>query len=117
MATARPADGAVRPEEEAMFRHVVMFRWREDADPTAIAAACGALGELASAVPEVRSLSFGADAGVREGNYDMVVVVDFADIDGYRTYADHPAHLALIADHLRPLIDDRAAVQYEPAQG
>lgn len=96
-----------------MFRHVVMFRWREGADQAAIAAARGALGELASAIPEVRSLSFGADAGVREGNYDMVVVVDFADVDGYRVYADHPAHLALISDHLLPLIAERAAVQYE----
>jgi hypothetical protein len=95
-----------------MFRHVVMFRWREDADQAAVAAARVALSELASAIPDVRSLSFGADAGVREGNYDMVVVVDFEDVDGYRVYADHPAHLALISDHLLPLITERAAVQY-----
>ncbi len=98
-----------------MFRHVVMFRWRDGVDQSAVAAACAGLARLSGAVPQVRSLSFGADAGIREGNYDLVVIVDFEDADGYLVYVDHPAHVALIEDHLRPLLAERAAVQYPVA--
>ena len=95
-----------------MFRHVVMFRWREGVDQDAVAAACGELAGLSAAVPQVRSLSFGADAGIRADNHDLVVIVDFEDIDGYSVYVDHPAHVALVENHLRPLLAERAAVQY-----
>jgi hypothetical protein len=95
-----------------MFRHVVMFRWKDDADPDQIGAALDGLLALPDLIPGVRSFTVGADAGLGPANHDVVVVVEFDDQAAYETYAEHPAHVALVTDHLRPLIADRAAVQH-----
>lgn len=95
-----------------MIRHTVMFRWREDVTPSDIEAAFAALEGLPAAIEEVRSFSFGSDAGLAEGNFDAVVVADFDDAPGYRRYAEHPEHLRVIREALRPLIAERVAVQY-----
>jgi hypothetical protein len=39
------------------------------------------------------------------------VVADFASVDDYVTYRDHPVHRAVIADHIRPVMAERAAAQ------
>lgn len=95
-----------------MFRHVVMFRWHENVEGVSIEKAVDALSQLPIAISEVRGLSLGRDAGFREGNHDLVVIVDFEDADAYLNYASHPAHLALIRDYLQPLLAERVAVQY-----
>jgi hypothetical protein len=40
------------------------------------------------------------------------VVADFASIDAYLAYRDHPAHQAVLADRIRPILAARAAVQF-----
>lgn len=47
------------------------------------------------------------------GNFDYVVVGDFADAQAYLVYRDHPVHQQLITEVLAPLIAERSAVQYE----
>lgn len=96
-----------------MFRHVVMFRWTDDTSAEHIQAAQEALGRLPAAIPEIRTYAFGADVGINEGNYDFVVVADFRSAEDYLVYRDHPQHQAVIAEHLRAHIAERAAVQYE----
>ena len=54
----------------------------------------------------------GSDARVNEGNFDLVVVADFDDVDGYLVYRDHPEHQAVIRERIRPILADRAAVQH-----
>ena len=94
-----------------MFRHIVMFRWSDEATADAKAAAIEGLAQLPSQIPEVRAFQFGQNAGA-DDNYDLGVVADFDDIDSYRRYAEHPAHVALVTDRLRPIIAARAAVQH-----
>ena len=96
-----------------VVRHVVLFRWKPEADAASKGRVAEGLSELPSAIPEIRHYAFGPDAGLAEGNFDFAVVADFDDVDGYRLYAAHPAHTALIAERIRPLIADRVAVQYE----
>ena len=95
-----------------MFRHVVMFRWSAVADPAAVTRAFEELARLPGLVPSLSHLSVGGDAHLAAGNFDAVVVADFDDADGYLAYADHPEHVRVISDHLRPLIAERVAVQY-----
>lgn len=95
-----------------MIRHVVMFRWSNDATDEAKAAASAGLGELPSAIPAIKRYEFGGDLALRDGNWDFVVVADFDDVDGYRTYSDDATHQAVIANHIAPNIVERAAVQY-----
>ena len=36
-----------------------------------------------------------------------------ADVEAWRRYADDPVHLQVIADHVKPILAARSAVQYE----
>ena len=96
-----------------MFRHVVMFRWKDDVDVAATDQPLEELRRLPDLVESLRGFSVGQDAGVNEGNFDVVVVADFDDREGYLTYRDHPEHVRVARDHLGPLIAERAAVQYD----
>lgn len=95
-----------------MLRHCVMFRWIDDASDEAKEAVAAGLGEMAR-LDCVASMVHGPDAGLVEGNWDYVVNAEFTDDDAYRTYAADPDHLALIAEVIRPILSDRAAVQFE----
>ena len=96
-----------------MFRHVVVLRWIAEATPEQRAAVESGIAELPSLIPEIRSYVFGADAHVNEGNFDLAIVADFDDFDGYAVYRDHPDHVAVIAERIRPILAERAAVQHE----
>ena len=95
-----------------MFRHCVMFTWSDDATDEAKAAVSAGLDELAK-LEMIAEYRHGPDAGVSEGNWDYVVVGDFASVDDYNAYATEDSHLALIADVIRPIISGRAAVQFQ----
>lgn len=95
-----------------IFRHVVLFRWQPGTTAAQLAALERALAALPGQVPQIRSYRFGADAQQTPGNYDFAIVADFDDVAAFRTYVAHPAHQQLIALHVRPLVAERAAVQY-----
>lgn len=96
----------------AGFRHAVLFQWREDATEQQKKALEERLDELPGLIPEIAAYAVGGDAGVNAGNFDFAVVADFADRDAYLVYRDHPAHRAVIDECLKPILGDRAAVQY-----
>ena len=89
-----------------------MFQWTAEATDAAKVAAAAALAALPPQIPTVRDYRFGPDAGLAGTNWDFVVVADFDDEAAYLTYRDHPAHQAVIADVLQPMIAQRAGVQY-----
>ena len=95
-----------------MLRHVVMFRWTPEASADAKAEVAAGLAALPTVIETIRAYRFGPDAGLAEGNWDFVVVADFADTDGYLVYRDHVVHQALIANAIRPIVAERAALQY-----
>lgn len=96
-----------------MFRHVVMFRWNDTVDDAHVDAVATGLDRLPDEVPGIVSYQHGPDAGVNEGNYDYVVVGDFASADDYVVYRDHPAHRRFIDELIAGRVAERAAVQYE----
>ncbi|MFI0354098.1 Dabb family protein [Actinomadura sp. 9N407] len=95
------------------FRHVVMFGWAEGTTISQQEEVAARLSALTGVIPEIGSLSVGLDAGVNPGNFDFVVVGDFADRDAYVAYRDHPAHRAVVDEYIKPIVDRRAAVQYD----
>lgn len=97
---------------DGIFRHVVLFRFRPEASAAQLAALERALAALPGQVPQIRAYRFGADAGLVSGNFDFAIVADFDDSESFRAYVDHPAHQRLVAEHVRPLTAERAAVQY-----
>lgn len=96
-----------------MIRHVALFTFTDTADPADIERLADALTALTRTIPEIASFSCGADLGVTEGSCDFALVADFRSLDDYRTYADHPDHLAVIRDHVAPIVADRVRIQFE----
>ena len=96
-----------------MIRHVVMFRWTQDATEEQKKQVAAEVARLPSLVPSLRAFASGADAGVNQGNFDFAAAADFDDVDGYLAYRDHPEHRAIVAEFIQPIVTERAAVQYE----
>ena len=61
----------------------------------------------------IRRYDVALDAGLVEGNWDASVVADFDDAEGWRTYTADPEHQRIIAELIRPILAERAAVQLE----
>ena len=91
---------------------MVAFRWTDQATAEQKAAVASELSRLPSLVPSVRSFELGTDIGVNEGNGDFAVCASFDDLDGYLVYRDNPDHQAIIRDLIRPIMEQRLAVQF-----
>ncbi len=87
------------------------FTFRDGVTADQVRALTTALQALPGQIPEIRDYRFGPDLAVNDGNHHYAVVADFDSVDGYLAYRDHPAHQALIAEHIRPIVASRAAVQ------
>jgi len=94
------------------FRHVVMFRWSDDAPADQSERAQAGLDTLPGLIPEIRAYVHGSDVGESNGAFDYAVVADFDDVDGFRTYRDHPDHVAFIESVMTGNVAERAAIQY-----
>ena len=95
-----------------MIRHVVVFTWSPAADAERRATTVAALRRLRQDVGGMASLVVADDAGLSDGNADTVLIADFPDVEAYHRYAQDPVHLAVIAEHVRPYLAARSAVQY-----
>jgi Stress responsive A/B Barrel Domain len=87
-----------------MLRHVVLFRFRPDAQPEAIRR----IEAEFAALPD-RIEHEGLDKG-----FTHAFVVSFADDAGRDAYLPHPAHQAFVAQ-LKPLLDDVLVIDYPAA--
>ena len=96
-----------------MIRHVVVFTWSAEADADRRATTREALLRLRQEVGGMTSLVVEDDAGLSDGNADTVLIADFPDAEAYYRYAQDPLHLVVIAEHVRPWLAGRSAVQYQ----
>jgi Stress responsive A/B Barrel Domain len=95
-----------------VVRHVALFRWKPETTAADVSKVEAALHQLPSKIPCILSYRFGRDLGVFDGNADFALVADFADQQGLATYANHPDHLAVIQNLVRPIMAEREAIQY-----
>jgi hypothetical protein len=96
-----------------MIRHVVVFTWSADADEQQRATSIQALRRLRQDVGGMDSLVVGEDAGLVDGNGHAVLIADFPDVEAFHRYAQDPVHLSVIAEHVRPWLAGRSAIQYQ----
>lgn len=95
-----------------MLRHVVLIRWKPGTSDAQKQAVREGLAALPAAIPEIQNYQFGDDAAIVEGNYEFAIVADFDNPSDFQTYAAHDVHQKLITERIRPILQDRAAVQY-----
>ena len=96
-----------------MLRHVVLLRWKPEVTDAAKQAVRDGLAALPAAIPEIRRYAFGDDAALSDGNFDFAIIAEFDNRPDWQTYVTHEQHQQVIAEHIRPILQDRAAVQYE----
>lgn len=95
------------------LRHVVLMRFNEGAAEAQIEDMIESLRKLPSVIPEIAEYKLGRNLAVNQGNFDFGVVADFAGLDEYLVYRDHPEHRAVITGKIQPLVAERVAIQYE----
>ena len=95
-----------------MIRHVVMFRWKDGVDDAHVEATARALSALPGLIPQIVTYSYGADLGTAPNTLDFAVTAQFASVEDYVAYRDHPDHQAFVATYVAPAVDDRCAVQF-----
>ena len=95
-----------------MFRQVISIRWAEGVTEEQKQGYRDALEELRR-IPELITLRWGDDAGIFEGNFDLVAVMDFEDFAAARRYVEHPLHQQYVTEHAVPLVGERVVVQHE----
>jgi hypothetical protein len=96
-----------------VLRHVALLTWVDGATEEQVAAVTAGLRALEDRVPGLRGYRVGPDLGLAPGNHQYAIVADFDSIEDFLTYRDHPAHRAVLAERIRPILATRAAVQYE----
>ncbi|MEV7609943.1 Dabb family protein [Microbacterium sp. NPDC089320] len=98
-----------------MIRHVVT--WKLAAPDAATRAEQAAevarrLNALDGVVPQLRSISAGANVAYPEANWDVTLVADVDSIEALEEYQVHPAHEDVVA-YVRSVVSSRVAVDFE----
>lgn len=78
-----------------MIRHVVLWKFRENEEENVQRFLSG-LGELPALIPQILHLETGRSLRP-EGEYDAILIADFASIEDLEAYKKHPAHLRVSA--------------------
>jgi hypothetical protein len=98
-----------------MIRHVVVFRWSDSVTDEQLVDLSAALDALPAAIPEIVAYRHGRDVGLAPANSDYSITADFANVDDFAVYRDHPTHQRFIAEHITGRVAERVAVQFEYA--
>ena len=95
-----------------MIRHVVSWTLLEqDVAKKAEAASfiSAQLMSLPALIPEITSLSVSTNAVAIDGNWDLILIGEYADEAALRAYIEHPEHQKVVAV-IKPYFDKRSAV-------
>ena len=93
-------------------RYISLLTWGVGTTDEQIRTVVNALRRLPEHIPEIRAYAVRTDIGLADGNAHMAIMADFDDIDAYRTYAEHPAHLEVLTRLIRPILAARTAIQF-----
>ena len=63
--------------------------------------------------PKSSRTATGRDLELAPTNFQYSINADFASVDDFAVYRDHPEHQQFIAEHITGRVADRAAVQFE----
>jgi hypothetical protein len=94
------------------FRHAVLINFNADADESYRAKLAQSVNALPEAIPEVRAVACGTDAGLTTGSSDFAIIVDLDSADDYPTYERHQVHRDLV-DLIRRGVESRTVVDFQ----
>tara|TARA_R110002124_G_scaffold222935_1_gene388303 strand:+ start:307 stop:720 length:414 start_codon:yes stop_codon:yes gene_type:complete len=95
------------------YRHVVFFKFKDDASPDQIRGIEIAFAELSKKIETITGYEWGTNVspeGLNDG-FTHCFLVSFADKAGLDVYLPHEAHQAFVAE-LKPLLDKVCVVDF-----
>lgn len=95
-----------------MIRHVAIFRFKDDVTDEMIDHIDAVLATLPDIVEEIVAFQVGRSAKITDTSWDYAVVADFASAQDYRTYAEHPDHVAIVKNDVAPHLAEVARTQF-----
>ena len=101
--------------KKATLRHCVMGKFTVSATEEQKQAMIVAVLGMVRDIPQICKISAGLDESLADGNYGFAAAVDFKSAADYLIYAKHPAHLAVISNNIKPILQQgtRTAVQFK----
>ena len=90
-----------------MIRHIVMWKFKEDADPTEFLTG---LAALSGVIPQIRYMEIHRSA-VEKAAYDAVLISDFDNLEDLETYKKDHRHVAVSA-LCKSIRTARSAIDY-----
>ncbi len=94
-----------------MLTHIVIWKYRTDVSDETRKEHVESLRNLASLIPEVKSLEVGFDVLGLPRSYNTGLVAIFEDRDGLDAYTVHPEHVK-VADLGRSISEHVASVDF-----
>jgi hypothetical protein len=96
-----------------MVEHIVLFKVREGTPQEKVDGMLAGINSLKDSIDTVVSVSMGPNYSERSQGFTHGIVVRFNDKEGLAAYQPHPAHLKVVEEDIKPIVDDILAVDYE----
>ena len=109
--------GSAAKETPKLLRHVVMFKFQDDATEEQIAEIVKGFQELPQKIDAIHAFEWGTDnspEGLAKG-FTHCFFVTFKSEADREAYLPHPAHQAFVAE-LKPILDDVMVIDYWAAK-
>lgn len=96
-----------------LLRHVVMFKFKDDATAEQVAGIEKAFAELPAKIDAIHSYEWGTNNSPENLNKGLThcFLVTFKDEKGREAYLPHPAHQEFVKQ-LKPILDDVCVIDY-----
>lgn len=98
-----------------MFNHVGHLTLSPDATDEQVEAILLGLLGLPGTVDGLAEAQVVRDAGLTDGNATVRFQMRFESEAAWRAYGSHPAHVAVVTEHIKPVLGSKAFVQYDDA--
>lgn len=102
--------------EAGVYRHVVLFKFRDATPAAQILAIESAFRDLCARLPFVKAFEFGRNSSPENLNqgFSHCFIVTFSEAGGRDEYLPHPLHQAFCREWLDPHVERVCVVDFEP---
>ncbi|MFK7827308.1 MAG: Dabb family protein [Oligoflexales bacterium] len=95
-----------------MVEHIVLFKFKPNTSKDELTKIADALKGLKGKIDGLIDLSVGENFSARSKGFDSGLVVRLADEEALATYQEHPEHVRILTELLKPNLEDVIAVDY-----
>lgn len=96
-----------------MFEHIGVLTLHPETPDEEVRAIGAALEGLVGVVPGLEEAIVVFDAGIRDGNADLMFRMRFDARGSWEAYGTHPAHVAVVHEHIAPRVKEKSFLQVE----